>query len=59
MFIVLRMRKTTLIIVMCYGHESCAFCVDFQKRLLLREMHHIIILTIITDTIIPVYLERH
>jgi len=34
-------------------------CVDFQRKLLLREIHHAIILSIITDTIIPLPLEHH
>jgi len=45
----------TMMVVMTMNHV----CVDFQRKLLLREIHHAIIPSIITDTIIPLPLERH
>lgn len=40
-----------------YDNESCLR--RFPAKLLLREIHHAIILSIITDTIIPLPLEHH
>lgn len=57
-WLILRLETTTLmkmIVVMTMNH----FCDDCQRKLLLREIHHAIILTIITDTIIPLPLEHH
>jgi len=45
----------TVMVVMTMNHV----CVDLQRKLLLREIHHAIILSIITDTIIPLPLEHH